>query len=94
LDCILDIFHITLCYGFLDQDPASSWLDIRKLAAVDLSRVLALERTVTLLLAVLADLRGLVGAVGGTMTLLLTETAGASELACNGLVGAFGLGVT
>jgi hypothetical protein len=94
LDCILDIFHITLCYGFLDQDPASSWLDIRKLAAVDLSRVLALKRTVTLLLAVLADLRGFVGAVGGTMTLLLTETAGASELTCNGLVGAFGLGVT
>jgi hypothetical protein len=93
LDGILDILHVSVSNCFLDHSPAVGRLNVGEIAAVNLARVLAFNRSVAFLLTVLANLRGLIGAVGGAMTLFLAETAGTRELMSNTLVGAFGLGM-
>jgi hypothetical protein len=94
LDGFLEILQITISDCLLDLGPAVGWFNIWELAAVDLSRILALKSAMTLLLAVCADLRRLIRAVGRTMTDLLTDTAGAREFSCDSFVGAICLVVT
>lgn len=94
MNSLLNVFEITVDDSLLYLLPSKGRLKIRKVAAVNLSRILALKCRMTLLNAVSADLWRLVRAVRSTVTDLLAETAGASELPRDSFIGTLGLGVT
>lgn len=91
---LLDIIEIMVSNGSAKLLPSNLSRDVCNMGSVDLSRILACESLVTFLLAIVTDSWRLGGAVCGTVTLLLAETAGTSEIASDSLVGALGLRVT
>jgi hypothetical protein len=91
---LLDILKVTVGNSFLELVPSNAWLKVRKLAAINLSRILALQSTMAFLKTIDTSLWRTIRAIKCTMALLLTDTARASEFTGDSLIGAFGLSVT
>ncbi len=88
---LAEVVKVTVCVGSLEHIKSLLWRLVGNIRKVEDSVVLAFNRLMAFLLAVLADLGWLLWALSCWMTFLAADTAGSCE---NTGVGAFGFGMS